>query len=119
MKKAAIVVGVILVLGIIGLIGGQGSDDKEESITESTVAIETTTESIKITETTITTTIATTKTTTTQAPITTEKDTSRTVYITPTGKKYHYDAECGGKNSSPISLDKAKASYGPCSKCVH
>ena len=41
------------------------------------------------------------------------------VYRTPSGKKYHFDAECGGKNSYEVSLDKAKgAGLAPCSKCV-
>lgn len=44
----------------------------------------------------------------------------QTVYITPSGKKYHYLSTCGGKNSKPIDLDSAKSSgYEPCKKCVH
>lgn len=39
----------------------------------------------------------------------TPSSTSTNVYRTPSGKKYHYDAECGGKNSFSISLDGAKA----------
>lgn len=41
------------------------------------------------------------------------------VYRTPSGKKYHFDAECGGKNSFEISIDEAKsAGLTPCSKCA-
>lgn len=42
----------------------------------------------------------------------------RTVYITPTGKKYHYDADCAGKNAITIDLSKATGGYGPCGTCV-
>ena len=42
-----------------------------------------------------------------------------TVYITPTGKRYHISAECAGKNAIPTSLDDAKnRGYGPCQTCV-
>ena len=42
-----------------------------------------------------------------------------TVYITPTGKCYHFDPDCGGKNSTPTELDKAKGQgYRPCKKCA-
>ena len=41
------------------------------------------------------------------------------IYRTPSGKKYHFDAECGGKNSFEISIDEAKnAGLAPCSKCT-
>jgi len=41
------------------------------------------------------------------------------VYRTPSGKKYHFDAECGGKNSFEVSIDEAKnAGLTPCSKCA-
>lgn len=41
------------------------------------------------------------------------------VYRTPSGKKYHFDMECGGKNSFPITIEEAlKANLEPCSKCV-
>lgn len=43
---------------------------------------------------------------------------SITVYITPTGKKYHYDGNCGNGTYIPIDLDKAIAQgYGACKKC--
>ena len=59
------------------------------------------------------------KTSTTKPKTTTNASNSRTVYITPTGKRYHYSSTCGGKNSTPTTLSKAK-SYGltPCKKCA-
>lgn len=42
----------------------------------------------------------------------------RIVYITPTGKKYHYDQQCAGKNAIPKNLDDVSGSYGPCGTCV-
>lgn len=42
------------------------------------------------------------------------------IYRTPHGKKYHYDPDCGGKNSYKITLSQAKSSgLTPCKKCVH
>ncbi len=42
-----------------------------------------------------------------------------TVYRTPTGKRYHIDPQCGGKNSSATTKDKAtKAGLSPCKTCV-
>lgn len=41
------------------------------------------------------------------------------VYRTPTGKRYHFDAECGGKNSYSINLqDAVNAGLTPCKKCT-
>ena len=41
------------------------------------------------------------------------------VYRTPSGKKYHNDADCGGKNSYKISIAEAiNAGLSPCSKCT-
>ena len=49
-----------------------------------------------------------------------ESDTTQKsiVYITKSGSKYHR-ANCSSlrKSKIPMSLDKAKLSYGPCSKC--
>lgn len=42
----------------------------------------------------------------------------RIVYITPTGKKYHYDQQCAGKNAIPINLDEAMRAHDPCGTCV-
>ncbi len=42
-----------------------------------------------------------------------------TVYRTPTGKRYHIDPQCGGKNSTATTKTKAvKAGLTPCSKCA-
>ena len=52
-------------------------------------------------------------------PPQTDGDSAKRFYKTPTGKKYHQDYECGGKNSYEITFDQAK-SLGllPCSKCA-
>lgn len=39
------------------------------------------------------------------------------VYRTPSGKRYHYDPNCGGPNSYSISFDNI-GSLTPCKKCV-
>ncbi len=40
------------------------------------------------------------------------------IYRTPTGKKYHFDSECGGKNSFATTLKEAlSAGLSPCEKC--
>ena len=46
-------------------------------------------------------------------------NTSQGVYRTPSGKKYHLDAECGGKNSYSITMEDAlNMGLTPCSKCA-
>lgn len=45
-----------------------------------------------------------------------EKDTSPTVYITPTGECYHFSKTCAGENAIETTLNKA-GNYRPCSKC--
>lgn len=42
-----------------------------------------------------------------------------TVYITPTGRKYHFRATCAGENATAIALSEAKSSYEPCKRCAH
>ena len=42
----------------------------------------------------------------------------REVYITPTGKRYHYDPQCGGKNSYKVGINAVNGRT-PCKKCVH
>ncbi len=62
------------------------------------------------------------KSTTESVVIQTENETSptdKTVYVTPTGKKYHYSKSCAGKNATPKSLEDAKRHYDPCKKCAH
>lgn len=43
----------------------------------------------------------------------------KTVYRTPSGKRYHFDPDCGGKNSYSTTLDSAiSAGLTPCQKCA-
>ena len=44
---------------------------------------------------------------------------SKSVYKTPTGKRYHLDPDCGGENSSETTLGNAiKLGLTPCKKCA-
>lgn len=44
---------------------------------------------------------------------------SATVYVTPTGKRYHYDNHCNAGSYSPTTLEKAKAAgLTPCKRCA-
>ena len=54
--------------------------------------------------------------TTKKEEITTKKE--KTVYITPTGSKYHYSKSCAGKNAIEKYLSDVKDSYGACKKCT-
>ena len=46
-------------------------------------------------------------------------DAPAVVYITPTGKRYHYSSDCAGKNASPSTLQQALAKgLTPCQKCA-
>ena len=46
-------------------------------------------------------------------------DASSVVYITPTGKKYHFNSDCAGKNSVETTLSEAlDKNLTPCKKCV-
>lgn len=48
-----------------------------------------------------------------------QQSNSRTVYVTPTGKRYHYSSSCNGGSYSPSTLDEARArGLTPCKKCV-
>ena len=50
---------------------------------------------------------------------TTVNNKSNTVYVTPTGKRYHYISTCGGKNSRADTLNAAVSrGLTPCSKCA-
>ncbi len=41
------------------------------------------------------------------------------IYRTPKGKKYHFDPDCGGKNSYQVTMDQALAAgLTPCKKCA-
>ena len=47
------------------------------------------------------------------------KPIQNTVYVTPTGKRYHYSKDCAGKNGKATTLQNAKArGLTPCAKCV-
>lgn len=47
------------------------------------------------------------------------QETSRTVYITPTGSKYHFDNNCNGGTYIASTLDEAKSmGLEPCKKCA-
>ncbi len=49
----------------------------------------------------------------------TQTEISGTIYRTPTGKRYHLDKDCGGKNSYEVTIDEAiNAGLTPCQKCV-
>lgn len=79
------------------------------------------TDSTTNTTTETTTAETTTKETTTRETTTEEitKDNSRTVYITPSGSKYHYSRSCAGDNAIQKTLNEVKNTYGPCGKCVN
>ena len=95
--------------------------ETKEEVTTKKEEITTTKEEITTTKEEITTKKE--ETTTTKEEITTKKEETttkaeRTVYITPTGKKYHYSKSCAGKNAVEINLSDAKKSYEPCKKCT-
>ena len=49
----------------------------------------------------------------------TEKDKPKVVYITKSGKKYHYSKSCGKGNYKAVSLSEAvKKGYEPCKRCA-
>ena len=39
-------------------------------------------------------------------------------YITPSGKRYHDDRECAGKNATPIVTEEIPEKYTPCQTCL-
>ncbi len=55
-----------------------------------------------------------------EVSITQEPETnSKTVYITPSGKRWHLSESCAGKNAMATTLEKAEEkSLTPCKKCV-
>lgn len=58
------------------------------------------------------------KTTTTKKTATKPNKTGKTVYITPTGRKYHYSKDCAGKNAMKRDLSEVSNVYDPCKKCA-
>ena len=105
----------------------QGITDSLPVITPDTpVSEEATTEEETTEEVTTTRPEPTTEKETTTKPVTTTEKVSdivgdevieRSVYVTPSGKRYHYDAECGGKNSYKVTMDEV-GSRTPCQKCA-
>ena len=49
----------------------------------------------------------------------TNQENSRTVYITPTGEKYHCSSACAGKNAIAKKYSDVEGIYGPCKKCAY
>lgn len=48
-----------------------------------------------------------------------QNSTGKTIYITPTGKRYHYDDNCNGGTYLESTLEEALSlNLTPCSKCV-
>ena len=48
-----------------------------------------------------------------------KEETGKTVYITPTGKKYHFSKACAGKNAIETTINQAKVTKDPCKKCAN
>lgn len=46
-----------------------------------------------------------------------QQSTEQTVYITPSGKRWHLDPSCGGKNSYSVDISEV-GSRTPCKKCA-
>ncbi len=92
---------------------------KETTTVKPTTTKPATTKAPTTTKATTTKAPTTAKPTTTKAPTTVDPDSRVTVYITPTGSKYHYENPCGNGTYSPISLADAKAlGLTACEKCV-
>lgn len=71
------------------------------------------------TESKVSSTIVSSKTQSKVSSIQSKPSQGKTVYITPTGKRYHYSSSCGGKNSSQSDLNTAKSlGLTPCKKCA-
>lgn len=50
----------------------------------------------------------------------TQSSTNKTVYVTKTGKRYHYDNNCNGGTYYPSTLSEAQSrGLTPCNKCVN
>lgn len=55
----------------------------------------------------------------TAAEQTATQTTGRTVYVTPTGKRYHYSASCAGENATEATLEQAQnMGLTPCKNCA-
>ena len=54
-----------------------------------------------------------------EPPVTEGEDIHSPIYAAPSGKRYHYNAQCPGKNSQEITCDEAEQrGLTPCKKCV-
>lgn len=53
------------------------------------------------------------------SPSNSNNSNGKTIYRTPYGKRYHFDPDCGGKNSYTVTLNDAiSAGLTPCQKCA-
>ena len=86
--------------------------DHSENVVNTTGKSDSTFESTKPSE------ESTTKEAVTQATEAQTNTNSKTVYITPTGKRYHFKASCAGKNAIETTLENAKDTKTPCKKCA-
>ncbi len=103
---------------LVALISADDDSEHETpSTTLSTTAISTTIEHT-IEESTTSAIIVTTSKPTTNKQTTTQRYTGKTVYVTPYGKKYHYDPDCAGQNRIPKRADEVDT-YSSCSVCVN
>ena len=106
---------------------GDSALNGEEITTTTTTKLTTTTTTKKTTTTTKPTTTTTKKTTTTTKQTTTKKTTTerhteagRTIYVTKSGKRYHYDSTCNGGTYYESTLqDALDRGLTPCNKCVY
>ena len=54
-----------------------------------------------------------------ETPVPEGEDIHSPIYAAPSGKRYHYDAQCPGENSREITWDEAEQrGLTPCKKCV-
>ena len=54
-----------------------------------------------------------------EPPVTEGEDIHSPIYAAPNGKRYHYNAQCPGKNSQEITWDEVEQrGLTPCKKCV-
>ena len=104
------------------------NDTTIETVSTSQITVETTTESVSVQESTTetavpsaseTTVITTSETTTNEATTKMSLTDNTTVYVSPSGTKYHYKQTCAGKNAQAVSYGSIKDEKQPCKKCVH
>ncbi len=91
---------------------------KEESTTQEATTTNAASVSTSKDQTTTERETTTEKQITTERETTTQKPAGRTVYVTPSGKRYHFDPDCGGKNSRATSIDNV-GGRTPCQKCAY